>query len=53
MCLIQGTKVGQFPLKAGDDAANICWMELNADVKLYASHKDMIKIVVDKHQAHW
>ena len=48
-----GSKVGQFPLRAGDDAANICWMELNSDVKLYASHKDMLKIVVDKLDAHW
>ena len=28
---LQGKKVGQFPLKAGDDAANICWMKLQAD----------------------
>lgn len=48
-----GTKVGQFPLRAGDDAANICWMELNSGVKLYASHKDMLKIVVDTLDAHW
>ena len=48
-----GSKVGQFPLRAGDDAANICWMELNSNVKLYASHKDMLKIVVDKLDAHW
>jgi len=48
-----GKKVGQFPLKAGDDAANICWMKLQDNMKLYASHKEMLKLVVDKLEAHW
>ena len=48
-----GSKVGQFPLTAGDDAANICWMELSSKISLYASHKDMLNIVVKKLNAHW
>ena len=48
-----GKKVGQFPLTAGDDAANICWMELSSQISVYASHKKMLKIVVDKLDAHW
>jgi len=48
-----GSKVGQFPLTAGDDAANICWMELSSQISVYASHKKMLKIVVEKLDAHW
>jgi len=48
-----GDKVGKFPLKAGDDAAAICWMELSSDVKLYASHRDFVKTAVEKLNAHW
>ena len=45
--------MGKFPLMAGDDAAAICWMELSAEIKLYASHRDFVKTVVEKHNAHW
>jgi len=48
-----GTKIGQFPLAAGDDAANICWMELSSRISVYASHKKMLNIVVEKLNAHW
>jgi len=48
-----GNKVGQFPLTAGDDAANICWMELSSKISVYASHKKMLNIVVEKLNAHW
>ena len=48
-----GTKIGQFPLAAGDDAANICWMELSSQISVYASHKKMLNIVVEKLNAHW
>ena len=46
-------QVGKFNLRAGDDAAAICWMSLNAGVKLYASHSDFVKTVVQKKNAHW
>ena len=48
-----GEKVGKFPLQAGDDAAGICWMELSADINLYASHRDFVQTVVHKLGAHW
>ena len=48
-----GFSIGKFPLQAGDDAANICWMPLNRKVSLYASHKDMLELVVGKLGAHW
>ena len=46
-------KVGEFPLRAGDDAAAICWMELNSGIRLYASHSSFVKTVVQKMNAHW
>jgi len=48
-----GSSVGKFPLHAGDDAASICWMELNRSVSLYASHKDMLQMVVEQLNANW
>jgi len=49
----EGSTIGKFPLHAGDDAASICWMPLNSKVSLYASHKNMLELVVNKLQAHW
>ena len=40
-------------LKAGDDAKNVKWLEITSDLKLFASHKDFIKKVVDMHDASW
>merc|ERR1712096_546261 len=48
-----GSSVGQFPLHAGDDAAKVCWMELSSKVSLYASHKDIVRRVVERLGAHW
>lgn len=48
-----GDQVGQFPLHAGDDAAAICWMELSAEIQLYASHRSFVETVVQKLGAHW
>merc|ERR1712055_20452 len=47
-----GDQVGQFPLHAGDDAAAICWMELSAEIQLYASHRSFVETVVQKLGAH-
>lgn len=48
-----GDIVGKFNLKAGDDAAKVKWMEINKDLKLYASHNAFIQSVVKLHDAHW
>ncbi|XP_030751627.1 ADP-ribose pyrophosphatase, mitochondrial [Sitophilus oryzae] len=45
--------VGKFPLKAGDDAANVRWMDISGDLNLYACHLDFIKIVTVKLGANW
>jgi hypothetical protein len=40
-------------LKAGDDAANVKWHEIDSSLNLFASHKEFIRKVVDMHDAHW
>lgn len=44
---------GQLPLMAGDDACNVRWMDVDAKLNLYASHSELIKKTVEKHDAHW
>ncbi|XP_058838186.1 ADP-ribose pyrophosphatase, mitochondrial [Topomyia yanbarensis] len=48
-----GSVVGQFNLQAGDDAAKVRWMDVGADVKLYASHAWIVRKVVEVLNAHW
>lgn len=48
-----GEFVGKFQLKAGDDAKNVKWIDINNKLVLYASHLDFIKGVVEKRKAHW
>ncbi len=42
-----------FKLKAGDDATHVTWMDIDSELKLYATHKDFIEKVASKHKAHW
>ena len=35
----------KLPLDAGDDAADVGWVDLTPDMKLYASHKSWIDVV--------
>ena len=44
---------GNIELKAGDDAINVQWMDLSSDLKLYASHSELLKKVAELHGAHW
>lgn len=48
-----GENVGKFQLKAGDDAKDIDWIDINNNLKLYASHVNFIEIVAKKRKAHW
>jgi ADP-ribose pyrophosphatase len=40
-------------LEAGDDAKNVKWMDIDSNIKLYASHLDIVKKVVDNLNVHW
>ncbi|XP_050304005.1 ADP-ribose pyrophosphatase, mitochondrial isoform X2 [Anthonomus grandis grandis] len=48
-----GQHVGKFDLRAGDDAANVKWMDIDRSLALYASHSELVKTVVEKLGAHW
>ncbi|KAK3884163.1 hypothetical protein Pcinc_011563 [Petrolisthes cinctipes] len=40
-------------LHSGDDAQAVTWKDICGEMNLYATHKDIIKEVAVKHQAHW
>jgi len=48
-----GDLVGCFKLAAGDDAEHVSWLELNSNLKLFASHKDFLHEVANMHNANW
>ncbi|MCL4137255.1 UNVERIFIED_CONTAM: hypothetical protein GTU68_030782 [Idotea baltica] len=43
----------QLKLTAGDDAQAVKWVDLSKDLKLYASHANMLKEVAKKLKSHW
>lgn len=38
-----GTRVGKFPLTAGDDAGEVAWVDITDDMDLFASHNNFIQ----------
>ncbi|KAL3858491.1 hypothetical protein ACJMK2_013079 [Sinanodonta woodiana] len=48
-----GNSVGKLKLHAGDDAVGVQWMSIKKGLKLYASHHEFIKKVVEMHDASW
>ena len=48
-----GSHLGKLKLSAGSDAKAVEWKDANADIKLYASHSDILRKVVDRLKAHW
>ena len=48
-----GEVVNLFKLDGGDDAMKSCWVELNHELKLFASHVDFLREVASMHKAHW
>ncbi|CAF4934259.1 unnamed protein product [Pieris macdunnoughi] len=45
----EGSIVGELKLNAGDDAVGVCWVDITSDLKLYASHKDIVDSVLARH----
>ncbi|KAL6266250.1 hypothetical protein P5V15_003111 [Pogonomyrmex californicus] len=45
--------VGKLALKAGDDASNVRWMDINQHINLYANHSEFMKKTVLRRNAHW
>uniref|UniRef100_A0A8D2AMS4 ADP-ribose pyrophosphatase, mitochondrial n=1 Tax=Sciurus vulgaris TaxID=55149 RepID=A0A8D2AMS4_SCIVU len=48
-----GEIMDHLPLKAGDDAKEVKWVDVNDKLKLYASHFRFIQLVAEKRGAHW
>ena len=38
-----------FDLKAGDDATNVAWLDVDDGLQLYATHKDFIHMVAQRY----
>lgn len=48
-----GKQIGQFQLKAGDDAKALQWMDIDESLNLYASHKMFLMLAAKRIGAHW
>ncbi|XP_064425375.1 ADP-ribose pyrophosphatase, mitochondrial isoform X1 [Latimeria chalumnae] len=48
-----GEILEQLALEAGDDAGKVKWVDMDQDLKLYASHVQFIEKVARKRGAHW
>lgn len=48
-----GKELQAICFQAGDDAGEVKWLDISNNMKLYANHKDIIKLVADKFKAHW
>lgn len=48
-----GSSVGRFPLAAGDDAGAVQWHDVDAELKLYASHASFMETTATLLDAHW
>ncbi|KAF5290492.1 hypothetical protein FQA39_LY03596 [Lamprigera yunnana] len=48
-----GTTLGKFRLKAGDDARNVQWMDIDQSLILYACHTFFVQTAAMLHGAHW
>lgn len=44
-----GSTVGKLKLHAGDDAVAVQWIDISSELKLYASHKDIVMEVLKRH----
>ncbi|XP_074597992.1 ADP-ribose pyrophosphatase, mitochondrial [Brevipalpus obovatus] len=49
----EGSIVGKFDLKAGDDAQSVKWIDVDRSMKLYANHSMFLEKVVERLEAHW
>uniref|UniRef100_A0A452Q9U9 Nudix hydrolase domain-containing protein n=1 Tax=Ursus americanus TaxID=9643 RepID=A0A452Q9U9_URSAM len=48
-----GEIMDHLSLEAGDDAKKVKWVDINDQLKLYASHSQFIQLVAEKRGAHW
>ena len=48
-----GDQIGQFDLKAGDDAKALQWMDIDESLNLFANHKMFLMLAANHLEAHW
>ena len=48
-----GEIMDHLSLEAGDDAKKVKWVDINDQLKLYASHSQFIQLVAEKRGDHW
>ncbi|XP_061081300.1 ADP-ribose pyrophosphatase, mitochondrial isoform X1 [Conger conger] len=48
-----GDSVSTLPLRAGDDAGQVRWVDVDSAEPLYASHSQFLKTAAQERRAHW
>ncbi|VDL19520.1 unnamed protein product [Hymenolepis diminuta] len=48
-----GTGLAKFKLSAGDDAAAVRWVDVDPNLELYASHRNLLELTAKLHGAFW
>lgn len=48
-----GEKFDKFNLRAGDDAGDVKWVDVDRSLKLYGQHWHFLKLAAERHNAHW
>lgn len=48
-----GKVVANLHFKAGDDANDVMWMDVNENIELHPAHRKIVKKIVDLLKAHW
>ena len=48
-----GDKVGNLKLSAGDDAANVKWLDINCSIRLHANHNHFVERAANRLNADW
>lgn len=48
-----GDTFSSLPLKAGDDARDVKWMDISRQLDLYADHKHFIHLIAQSVNCHW
>lgn len=48
-----GAVLANIKFEAGDDAGSVKWLDVDENITLYASHKEILEKVANRLNAHW
>lgn len=48
-----GAILANIKFEAGDDAGSVKWLDVDQNLTLYASHKEILEQVANRLNAHW